>query len=209
MNGQSLVDKWRVAEAKLASVHKTNSLYPHMREIGDRLAYAAVSAERSNPLLDKDREEVRLMGRAAGRYLSGVKANSLQYTDRPRGGEDVVEARFQEAKLLITSESNSFPGNDNDKTQLDMQRRAFRLVVSGAFRQFPDNNKIECIFAEASEFAGKVERGEITVSGCEPIDKELWVDSRRIDGIAQRWRQDVAAANISRPTNDLSSAMRM
>ena len=209
MDNQSLVEKWRVAEAKLAELHKTNSLYPHMREIGDRLAYTAVSAERVNPLMDKDRDEVRLMGRAAGRYLSGVKANSLQYTDRPRGGEDVVEARFREAKLLVTSESNSFPGNDNDKTQLDRQRRAFRLVVSGAFRQFPDKQKIEGLLVEASEFAGKVERGEITVSGCEPIDKELWVDSRRVEGIAQRWRQEVAAANISRPTNDLSSGMRM
>ena len=209
MNGQSLVDKWRVAEAKLATVYKTDSLYPHLREIGDRLAYAAVNAERSNPLLDKDRDEVRLLGRAAGRYLSAVKANSLQYTDRPRGGENIVEARFHEAKLLITSESSPLAGNDNDRTQLDRERRAFRLVVSGAFKQFPDNGKIESLFQEASEYADKIQRGEITVSGCEPIDKELWVDARRIDGIAQRWRQDVAAAENARPTSDKVSGMRM
>ena len=74
MNNQSLVEKWRVAEARLATMLRTNSLYPHMREIGDRLAYVAVSSERTNPLLDKDREEVRRLGRAAGQYLSAVKA---------------------------------------------------------------------------------------------------------------------------------------
>ena len=190
----TMLDRWREADRHVETLYLSNPLREHLVEVRDKLAFTVVSVGRMNPLLTSSSGvgEANRVGGQAARYAALVRHGSHSHTDTPRlEALELVEARLREVgRPQALGLRRSPPAHAAKDADIDRRHLAcLSAVVSGSFRQLPLPAR-EPVIQAALEAASRIERGELGATGSRVLDKELWVDARRIGVVVDMYREE-------------------
>ena len=188
----SMMDRWREANRHIETLCQSDSTRAHLVEVRDKLAFSAVSVGRSNPLLCSHIGEANRLAGQAARYAALVRHQSHSHTDAPRPDAlENVEQRLREVgRPQALAPRRSAPAHAASDANTDRRHLAcLSAVVSGSFRQLPPPAR-EPVIQAALEAASRIERGELGATGSRVLDKELWVDARRIGVVVDMYREE-------------------